>query len=58
MPERREYRSNYEFKCVECGKPIKPGAKYCIRRKHITVQGNNVLDLQRIHVECVNKDGI
>jgi len=52
----REYQSNYEFKCADCEKPIKPRTKYYIRQKHIMVRGQKVLDLQRVHVECP-KDG-
>ena len=58
MDEKHQYRSNYEWKCANCDKPIKSQTPYHIRQKRIIVAGDKILDVQRIHVECPEvKDG-
>jgi hypothetical protein len=55
-PEPRIYRSNYEFKCSKCGQPIKPQSPYYIEQKLITVAGDRIPDIRRVHVECADKE--
>jgi len=40
----KEYRSNYENVCADCGQPIKPQTPYLLRK------GQN--GFERVHVEC------
>lgn len=57
--EPKIYRSNYEFKCSKCGQPIKIQSPYHIEQKRIVVDGDRIMDVQRVHVECPEaKDGI
>ena len=52
MDEKHQFHSNYEWKCAKCNQPIKPQTPYYIEQKHIVVNGDRILDVQRIHVEC------
>ena len=57
--EPKIYRSNYEFKCSKCGQPIKSQSPYYIEQKPIIVDGDRIIDVQRVHVECSEvKDGV
>jgi len=47
-----EHKSNYEYKCSECGQPINPQTPYRIRKRYETFQANRITTFDRVHVEC------
>jgi DNA-directed RNA polymerase subunit RPC12/RpoP len=52
VTEPKQYRSNYEYKCVKCGQSIKPRTPYILHKKYENFRGERVLILERIHIKC------
>lgn len=50
--EKREYVSDRQWNCSKCNQPIKPRTPYYIEQKHIFVDEQPVIDVQRVHVKC------
>ena len=51
----KEYTSEREYICEDCGQPIEPGTKYRYVRDPIDWYGLRVEELKRIHIKCPEK---